>query len=342
MYFSRVRCGMIQASRRMQNRKGKRGNRLAAAALILMMLLSVAWSAMADTVTYRGVTVDQETEYVDLGRLSIYDWDGLIAFLQKLPNLKQVDMYNAVPGVQTIRRLNTLFPEVTFGCQLRVGERQTRTDATAFSTLYYGEGARLASYDQVASLAWCKNLYALDIGHNPVKKLDFLYDMPELRVLIVAICDVTDITPIASLKHLEYLEVFHNSVTDVSALADLEYLIDLNLVKNRISDLTPLYNLKNLKRLWIHLYDQNNPMAPDEKTLRELQEALPNCHIDPESTSTAGGWRLDPHYYAIVNMFKTRQYEPFEDSLPENMPEPWRTEAMKKTEQDGERGSGEE
>ena len=127
--------------------------------------------------------------------------------------------------------------------------------------------------------------FLLLIGHNPVKKLDFLYDLPELRVLIVAICDVTDITPIASLKHLEYLEIFHNRITDISCLTGLEYLMDLNLVKNKVKDLTPLTKMKSLKRLWIHLADVDDPGIPDEATLRALQEALPDCHIDAEPKS---------------------------------------------------------
>jgi hypothetical protein len=140
---------------------------------------------------------------------------------------------------------------------------------------------------------------------------------------------VTDITPIASLKHLEYLEIFHNNITDVSCLKDLKYLMDLNLVKNKVKDLTPLAEIKSLQRLWIHLADRDNPGSPDAETLKMLQEALPNCHIDAESTSTAGGWRVDPHYTAMKKMYGQRAYEPFEDSDPENMPEPWRSERLK-------------
>ena len=141
--------------------------------------------------------------------------------------------------------------------------------------------------------------------------------------------EVEDITPIGSLKKLEYLEIFHNNITDVSCLKDLKYLMDLNLVKNKVKDLTPLAEIKSLQRLWIHLADRDNPGSPDAETLKMLQEALPNCHIDAESTSTAGGWRVDPHYTAMKKMYGQRAYEPFEDSDPENMPEPWRSERLK-------------
>ena len=299
--------------------------------ILLLICLSLRGETIAESVTFRGVTVDRETEEVDLGKMDIRDWEGFYTFLGQLPNLKKVNMYGSVPSLQVFRNLNMMFPHVEFGSQLRLGERRFRTDATAFSTLYYG-GARIATYQDMEMLSWCRNLYALDIGHNPVKRLDFLYDLPELRVLIVAICGVTDITPIARLKHLEYLEIFHNEITDISCLSGLDYLMDLNMVKNRIRDLTPLYGMKSLRRLWIHLYNQDTPKAPDEAMLQSLREALPDCHIDAVSTSTAGGWRKDPHYDVIYRMFRNREYEPFSDSKPENMPEPWRSEALQEQE----------
>ena len=296
--------------------------------LALMMLGgALCFSAAEESVTYQGwrsVTVDRETEELDLGDLEIDDWEPFYTFLEQLPKLKKVEMYRSVPNLEVFETLHERFPGVEFGVSLRFGHVRMRTDDTAFSTLYIG-GSKLHSYEEIARLRYCKNLYALDVGHQPVRKLDFLYDLPELRVLIVAICELTDITPIASLQHLEYLEIFHNDIEDISCLKDLPYLMDLNLVKNRVKDLTPLKEMKSLRRLWIHLYDQDQPEMPDEETLRQLREALPDCHIDAESTSTAGGWRRDPHYSVIDRMFRSRKYEPFADSKPENIPEPWRS-----------------
>ena len=301
-------------------------------ALILCLLLAAAMfsGACAETVTWRSVTVDKDTEVVDLGERGVLDWKNFYAFLDQLPNLKKVNMYGTVVNLQVYRQLSKRYPDVEFGVQFRFNKHRVRTDNTAFSTLWAG-GDRTYGYEEISMLTWCRNLYALDIGHNPVKKLDFLYEMPELRVLIVAICGVTDITPIASLKHLEYLEIFHNRIEDVSCLKDMPYLMDLNLVKNKVSDITPLAELKGLKRLWVHLCDQDNPNYPDADTLAMLQKALPDCHIDAESTSTAGGWRRgSSHYQTIQKMFnvKNQTYEPFDDSDPENMPEPWRSERL--------------
>ena len=317
-------------------RKDMNLKRLKLLALCILILSTLLTSALSEeeTVTWRGITVSRDTEELDLGKTTVQNWNAFYDFLGQLPNLKKVDMFNEVLNLKVYKKLNELFPDVDFGCQFRFGKRRMRTDETAFSTLW-AEGDRKFGYDEISMLSWCRNLYALDIGHNPVKKLDFLYDLPELRILIVAICDVTDITPIASLKHLEYLEIFHNNITDISCLKDLKYLMDLNLVKNNVKDLTPLTEIKSLKRLWIHLADKNNPDAPDAETLKALQEALPDCHIDSESTSTAGGWRVDPHYYAMKKMYGKRAYEPFEDSDPENMPEPWRSERLRQEKQEG-------
>ncbi len=303
--------------------------------ILLILLLAVCCAAAAegtDTVRYKSVTVDRNTEYVDLGTISVTDWRPFYNFLQQLPNLKKVDMYNTVINLKVHKEMKEMFPEVEIGAQIRLKGRRFRTDITAFSTLAKeGDNSNLLNYDEVCMLSErCKNLYALDIGHNRVKKLDFLYNMPELRVLIVALCDLTDIAPIASLKHLEYLEIFHNKITDISCLKDLKYLMDLDLVQNYVEDLTPLTEMKSLKRLWIYRNIKNDLESPDMETVRMLQEALPDCQIEARGTSRSKGWVRHPHQEVIQRIFHSKVYEPFADSDPENMPEPWRTEYLEK------------
>nr|MCR5295870.1 hypothetical protein [Clostridiales bacterium] len=252
--------------------------------LAAALLIPVCAGAEGDTITYQGITVDRNAETVDLGKLRVQNYKEFFAFLEQLPNLKQVDMFGTIPGPDKLTEMHEKFPGVDFGVTLDFGSRRMRTDETAFSTLYK-EGDPVNGYKKISMLRYCRNLYALDIGHNPVGNLDFLYDLPELRVLIVALCNLEDITPIASLEHLEYLEIFHNNITDISCLTGLEHLMDLNLVRNRIKDLTPLAEMKSLKRLWIHWSDYKDPNAPDPEVVAMLREALPDCHIDEVSTS---------------------------------------------------------
>ena len=314
--------------------------------LVLMMIFSLAAAEGTETVSFRSITVSRDTDYVDLGKTGVQDnqWENFYAFLEQLPNLKKVDMYNTVINLKVFNRLSAQFPDVEFGVQFRYGRHRVRTDDTAFSTLYVGgdgdnPGDKKHSYDEIAMLTWCRNLYALDIGHHPVKKLDFLYEMPELRVLIVALCDLTDITPIASLEHLEYLEIFHNRITDVSPLKDLKYLMDLDLVQNYVEDLSPLAEIKSLKRLWIYRNIETDLESPDMETVQMLQEALPDCFIEARGTSRSKGWVNHPHQEVIQRIFHSKKYEPFEDSDPENMPEPWRTERLEQLQE--EQASGE-
>ena len=63
-----------------------------------------------------------------------------------------------------------------------------------------------------------------------------------------------------------------------------------------------------------------------------LQEALPDCYIAARDTSRSAAWVRHPHQEVIQRIFHSKVYEPFADSDPENMPEPWRTEALQKLE----------
>lgn len=303
--------------------------------LLLVMVFSFATAEEKETVTFRDLTVSSDVEYINIEKgIRNNEWDKFYQFLAQLPNLKKVDMYSSTIGLKAYKKLSEICPDVEFGVQLRLGQNKVRTDVTAFSTFYAKEnGSIFYSYDEIEMLTWCKNLYALDIGHHPVRKLDFLYKLPELRVLVVALCELTDITPIASLKHLEYLEIFHNNITDISCLTNLHYLMDLDLVQNYIEDLSPLMEMKSLKRLWIYRNMKKDLNAPDMETVQKLQEALPDCFIEARGTSKSSGWVDHPHYRTIRKSFYSRQYEPFEDSDPENMPEPWRTERLKQMEQ---------
>ena len=293
---------------------------LLAACLLLLPVLP----AGAETVTWQNLSVESDITYLDLGDTQVQNWTSFQEFLSQLPALEKVDLFSSRTDWRIVNELHEHFPNIEFGLTLRIGKHRLRTDATAFSTLYY-EGDPTCGQDEMAQVRYCKNLYALYLGHNRIRDLSFLYELPELRVLIVALCNLTDITPIGSLHHLEYLELFHNTITDLSPLQDMPYLMDLNIVRNEITDLAPLKNLKSLKRLWIHEYNRRKPRLPEAETLEDLQAALPDCQIDAKSTSTGGGWRRHPHYDVLVRMFKHQTYEPFEDSDPANLPEALRS-----------------
>ena len=295
----------------------------------LAILLLCPVFALADAV-YEGKTYPESAEYIDLGDQVVTDFDGLIAFLEQMPSLRRVDMWATRMDREHCDLLASRFPDIRWGWTMVLKgtdhEHLIRTDYTSWSTLHNNTSTQHTGED-FGILKYCWNLMALDVGHNNVTSLDFLYDLPDLRVLIIACNHVTDITPIASLKNLEYAELFKNDIQDLSPLAGLPHLLDLNICFNHVEDYAPLKSLTTLKRLWMFASQKYN-VQPDRADVDDLAAALPDTQIDSTHYSTAGTWRLisdtrrHPHYDAIVRMFGEDsrhphyEYVAFEDSFP--------------------------
>lgn len=306
-----------------ENRKTLR----AAGAKTVKRLLALAGclfflaAGKAEPVSYGTVTVDSACVCLDLGAEVIEDWDGFCAFLSRLPQVRQVDLYATKVSGTEAERLTARFPEIDFGMTLCFAEHEIRTDATAFSTLHTSHSPQHREED-FSVLRFCPSLMALDLGHNRLTRLDFLKDLPELRVLILSMNDLEDMTPVGSLKHLEYLELVNNRFGDLSCLAGLEYLMDLNLAGNRIGTLKPLADLPGLRRLWIRNSMIGRPPEQFRSETAWLRQRLPDCEVDAVSASLQGTWRNHPHYEVIRRIFQTGRYEPFEDSPAGNRPDP--------------------
>ena len=302
--------------------------------LILTLILTMAlWggAAAADIRFGDHVYTGDET-FIDLGETAVTDFDGLAAFLEQMPKVRQVNMFGTRMSAERCDALAEKFPEIRWGWTMVLRgsdhEHLIRTDQTAFSTLHSNKTSHHRSED-FSILKYCWNLFALDIGHNSVKSLDFLEDLPDLRVLIIACNEVEDITPIAKLKKLEYAELFKNNIRDMSPVAGLTNLLDLNICFNHIQNLELVKGMTWLKRLWMYSARVFNQAYPDAEA-RGYREALPDTEVDTKHYSTAGTWRyLDskntvkaPHYAVITAMFGDTSlrpkivYIPFEDSHP--------------------------
>ncbi len=301
--------------------------------LLTALLLCAAGTALADY-TYEGAAYPEDAEYIDLGDTVVKDFDGFADFLAQFPRLKQVDMWASRMAKSDCDRLAERFPDMRWGWTLLLKGKDhshlIRTDQTSFSTLHNNKSSHHRSED-FEILKYCWHLYALDIGHNSVTDLSFLYSLPKLRVLIIACNEVEDITPIASLKDLEYAELFKNKISDLTPLSELPHIIDLNICFNKIKDWTPIYGLTTLKRLWLRENYKDPPQEtqrPPKSVVNELKALMPDTVIDYTHWSTTGAWRqlnskkLHPHYEAIIKTFgenhlkPSTTYYPFEDSYP--------------------------
>ena len=290
---------------------------LAAGACAGEAAASAAVTGAAGTVQFKKFSAPADSEEIDLGKVYVSasgkEYDQFYDFLGQFPNLKKVDMFATTIDAAHIDALKERFPQVEFGWTMKVGARKVRTDITAFSTRHSDTSTRRGE-KTYALLANCRNLQALDLGHNSIRDLSFLRDMPQLKVLILVDNYFQDITPLASLTNLEYLELFYNDIRDISPLAGLTNLVDLNICFNRIGDLRPLKSLTGLERLWIAHSNSHNVTQPlEEEAVAELREALPDTEIDTTAKSSIGNhWRDHPRYKVIKKMFTDSVYAPFE------------------------------
>lgn len=282
--------------------------------LMLIGFIALCSPATAETLTAYGLSFDSEASLLDLDEagLVVSDTTELKALLNQMPNLTEVRMYNSPLRVNQMDELFDGYPNIFFGWTVTLYTHTVRTDATAFSTLHSHEGTAEDPFHntrELRRLRFCRKLLALDIGHNALTSLDFLSEMPQLKVLILgANYYITSIEPLADLKELEYLELFSANVTDVTPLASLTSLRDLNLAYNQqLRDISPLYDLPHLERLWC-----GHTLVPREQ--REAMEAAhPECEFDWLNMPTDGNWRKHPHYDLIYQMFHEGAYIPFEE-----------------------------
>lgn len=276
--------------------------------MVFLMLMLLCAGALGETVQFLNVTADTQQKHVDFGAKGVRDIEGLCAFLDQLPALERVDMYASKLTREQMDMLFERYPDVFFGWTVKIGDHTVRTDITAFSTLHGSSPKPPHTSDDFEKLKYCRNLLAIDIGHNWVEDISFLRYFPKLKVLILGQNRIKDIAPLAQLKELEYLELFSNHVRDYSALTGLTNLRDLNVKNNPCKDLSPLYQMTWLERFWAGCY-----VEIPKKQMKNMQEAIPGCEFDWRSMPTAGTWRKHAHYDVIHEMFTSGVYIPFDD-----------------------------
>lgn len=284
-----------------------RRRRFAALGLLLLLCLApLCTQAEAPAPTLSGVPVPPGATYIDLGQTKVTSLKTFVQELAQFPQLTQVDMYETRVSKAQMAMLTEQFPTVRFGWLLRFGSWLVRTDVTAFST-HNNTHSKAYTSQVFEVLKYCRDLRALDLGHNMVNDISFLKELKHLKILILADNSVKDISPLAELTELEYVEMFRNHITDITPLTSLPKLRDVNLCRNfGIKDASALLACTKLERVWLAYCG-----IPDAQQA-QLRAAFPGAAFNfTVYSSTAGGWREHPRYFDVVQMFKTRQYQPW-------------------------------
>ena len=261
--------------------------------------------------TLLGETCSTETREIDFGQRSVTDEEALQLddALPYMPHLEKVSMYESRLSQETMDHLFDTYPDVFFGWTFYVGHGswELRSDITAFSTLNTSRSTRRPT-EEFRNLRFCKNLMALDLGHNAIDDISWLSAYPHMRILILADNKISDFSVLSELKELEYAELFINELPSFDCLANHDRLVDLNICYDMVvgttsrDDITPLFTLTNLERLWIY----HNGLNEDQ--LNQLREALPNTQIETPKESTGAGWRDHWRFRVMIDMFKARTY----------------------------------
>jgi len=249
-----------------------------------------------------GKVFSTDAETVNLDKTRLTDTEELRAALPYFPRLTRVEIDDTGLADAQLGELVDEFLSIRFvwTVQLRYAVYRVKTDDTCFTTkalAYWGRiPTRLTSAD-LEPLRWCRDMVAIDIGHNAVTTLDFLRPLQKLEMLIIADNRVrdADITALTELPRLSYLEVFMNKLTDASVFTRMTALEDLNIGFNEITDLSPLHECAWLKRLWVC---RQLKKAVPQKEQEALRAALPDCAFSFNNAgSTNDGWRMHPRYY---------------------------------------------
>ena len=260
--------------------------------------LTVVW-----TMDLYGVPVSTDAEEIDLSRRDVRDGGAAVeSVLPCFRHLKKVDMSRCGVSNEEMDALDQRHPDVRFVWTVFFSIYSLKTDATNFIAARFVNQAKLYS-GECWVLRYCRDLQALDLGHKNLTDLNFLYELPKLKYLILVENDIRDITPIGSLQDLIYLEIFWTKVEDLSPLINCKKLLDLNICyiyskPDRAFDV--LMQMPWLERLW---YCGN---ALSDEQIGALAANMPDCemYMLPHGESTGGTWRTHPRYYEMRDFFE--------------------------------------
>lgn len=244
-------------------------------------------------VEVHGITVETGDTQVDFSNIALSGTEDIAKALSYISTLETVEMHNCGIDNETMaafREEHRAQYKVVWTVQC--GGITIRTDAVDF--MPYREGEAYFNDEDAYNLRYLEDMICMDLGHMPVKNIEFVKYMPHLKYLILAHTTVLDISPISSCKELIFLELDWTGIKDYTPLLGCTALEDLNLGKT-YGDPEPILQMTWLKHLWW--------VGRGYKVRVQVEEALVNTVTNFTASYTAGGgWRELPNYYAMRDL----------------------------------------
>lgn len=250
-----------------------------------------------------GVMVNSNATEIDLSNIPMESVDEVENSLKYFSCLERVVMCRCGISSEDMDALWKRHPEIRFVWSAYFAGQYIRTDAISFMPWKLGftrDGRPGMTNEQAKELKYLVDLVAIDIGHNRINDLTFLYYTPNVEYLMMCCSGISDLTPVGSLKKLKYLEIWENYITDLSPLAGCTALEDINFTFTAADSLTPLFDLP-LKNIWF------NARQYTEEQVQELLDNFPDSTVKYRGAwPTSLGWRRIPNYFAqrdVLEMF---------------------------------------
>jgi len=237
-----------------------------------------------------GQTVSTDMSELIYERVNIGD-SGLESIRKILPlmyNLTYLKLDDCKTTDEAMAQLRADFPNIEVHWRIFYSVFNCMTDNYKLWTIGGLMDKQIGPFEHLRGIKY------LDLGHNYFTHLDFMKNLKDVEVAIVAIGQLEDISGIAECTKLEFLEIFSNRKLDnedmqhLSGLVNLEYL-NISNIPN-MTDLSFTDNMTKLKKLWCTL-----SKVPQEEIDR-VKALHPDCEFVflPNGDPTHYGWRNHP------------------------------------------------
>ena len=202
-------------------------------------VMGVKTYSTVETLDLRGkkVTLDQVREALTSSKMA-YFYD-----------LKAVDLCGCGLTNAQMEDLERQFSDLKFIWNVYVRGVPVRTDVKVFSTMY--SSLKYSENDLAPVFKYCTELVALDLSNNRIQELKGIGNLKQLRALTVTHNPLRKFPELKQLSNLEYLEADDTYVTNISCLTDLQNLKYVNLYGRIgsglwVKDISPLENHSQL------------------------------------------------------------------------------------------------
>ena len=242
---------------------------------------------------------------------------ALVEVLPLMTRCTYLDMDSTGVSNEALAKIREQFPNIDVVWRVWFGTNYSvRTDVERILASKPTVGGMI--YD-ASVLQYCTKVKYLDLGHNDeLPDIDFVRNMPELEVLIIAMTAVRDISPLENCPKLEYLELNSTNISDISPLKNSTGLHHLNIAGcPNIKDISSLYGLTELERLWI---GKDTPVPAEQ--VSAMKAAVPGCTINTTTEDPHGeSWRYTGYDPEIPKYYWVPRYELLREQLGYNYQE---------------------